>query len=351
MIPVVDDILGHFSQDLGIDLGTANTLVHVRGRGIMIREPSVVTTHKKTRRVLAIGQEAKKMVGKTPGNLEIVYPVKDGIISDFDTTLAMVSTFVKKIHDLPGRRFSFPRPRIVIAVPSQITEVQRRAVLDVARFSGARTAYLVEEPMAAAIGAGLPVLEPVGSMIVDIGGGTCEIAVISLGGVVVGRSLKTAGDAMDRDIINYIRVRHSLLLGEKTAEEAKILLASAILFPLERELVVRGRDLEKGVPRTLKINSTQVREALSGAISTIVAGIKDTIEDAPPELASDIAERGIVLCGGGALVYGLPKLISQETKMPVSLADDPLSCVVLGCAKVLESRTLLEKAKVASMGL
>lgn len=348
MIPIVDNILGLFSLDLGIDLGTANTLVHVRGRGIMIREPSVVTTHKKTRRILAIGTEAKKMVGKTPLNMEVVRPLKDGIISDYDTTLSMLSSFVKRIHERPGKRFSLPRPRIVIGIPSQITEVQRRAVLDVARASGAREAYLIEEPMAAAIGAGLDVLAPVGSMIVDIGGGTCEIALISLGGIVVGKCLKSAGDAMNRDITNYVRLRHGLILGEKTAEDVKILLASAIPMPIEKEMVARGRDLEKGIPKSVKLTSTQVREALSGTISAIVQSVKDTIEDAPTELAADIAERGIVISGGGALIYGLPKLISQETKMPVSVADEPLSCVVLGCARVLENKNLLEKVKIVS---
>ena len=348
MISVIDSFLGHFSLDLGIDLGTANTLVHVRGRGIMIREPSVVTTHKKTRRVMAIGNEAKKMIGKTPGNMEVVRPLSGGIISDYDITLSMISSFVKKIHERPGKRFSLPRPRMVVGIPSEISEVQRRAVIDIARSAGARVAYLVYEPVAAAIGAGLDVLAPVGSMIVDIGGGTCEIAVISLGGVVTGRCLKTAGDAMDRDIVNYVRLRHGLILGEKTAEEIKILLGSAIPLPLEKEMVARGRDLEKGIPKTVKLTSTQVREALSATLGTIVQSIKDTIEDVPAELASDIAERGIVLCGGGALIFGLPRLISAETKMPVSVADEPLSCVVLGCAKVLESKSLLEKVKITS---
>lgn len=346
MLPLIDYFLSKFSLDLAIDLGTANTLVHVGGRGIMVREPSVVTCHKKTRRVLAIGVEAKKMIGKTPASLEVVRPLKDGVISDFDITLAMISTFVKKIHARPGKRFSLIRPRVVIGIPSEITEVQRRAVLEIARASGARVAYLVFEPMAAAIGAGQDVLAPVGSMIVDIGGGTCEIAIISLGGIVVSRCLKTAGDAMDRDIVNYVRLRHGLILGEKTAEEIKILLSSALPMPVEKEMVARGRDLEKGIPKTVKLTSTQIREALSPSVSAIVQSIKDTIEDVPPELAADISERGIVICGGGALIYGLAKLISTETKMPVSLADEPLSCVVLGCAKVLGNRNLLERVKV-----
>lgn len=348
MIPIIDNILGHFSLDLAVDLGTVNTLVYVRGKGIVIREPSMVAVHKKSKKVVAIGQEAKRMVGKTPANLATIRPLKDGVISDFDTTSAMLSYFVKKVHDRPGRRFSLPRPRIIIGIPSQVTEVQRRAVLDVCRESGAREAYLVEEPMASAIGAGLAVGEPVGSMVVDIGGGTCEIAVISMGGIVVGRSLKVAGDAMDADIGNYIRSRHGLFLGEKTIEEVKMMLGSAYVMEQEKEMVVRGRDLEKGLPKTVRITSTQVREALSPSVGTIVELIKDTIEDSPPELSGDIAERGIVLAGGGAKIYGLAKLVSFEVKMPVLVSEDPLSCVVLGCAKLLEDSELLKKVKIAS---
>ena len=347
MIPIIDSILGHFSQDLGVDLGTVNTLIHVKGKGIVIREPSIVAQHKKTQKIVAIGTEAKKMVGRTPPSIVIIRPLKDGVISDYDTTLAMLSFFVKKIHRTPGKKLTIPRPRIVIGVPSQVTEVERRALLDVVTDSGARESYLVEEPMVAAIGAGLPVDEPVGSMICDIGGGTCEIAVISLGGVVVGRSIKMAGDAMDVDIINYVRARHSLALGEKTAEEVKVLLGSAYPMDVEKEMLVRGRDLEKGVPKSIKLSSIQIREALSATITKIVASIKDTIEDAPPELAGDIAERGIVLCGGGALIYGLPKLISAETKMPVSVAKEPLSCVAGGCGLLLENYELLNKVKIA----
>ena len=347
MIPVVDHILGQFSRDLGVDLGTANTLIYVGGKGLVIREPSIVAQHKKTKQVIAIGENAKKMIGKTPLSIITVKPLKDGVISDYDTTLAMLSYFVKKVHRKPGVQFNFPRPRLVIGVPSQITEVERRAILDVASESGARVAYLVEEPMAAAIGAGIGVDEPVGSMIVDIGGGTSEIAIISLGGVVVGRSLKVAGDEMDRDIINYVRTRYGLALGEKSAEDVKLLLGSAYPMPVEKQMTVRGRDLEKGLPKSIRLNSTQIREALSPTISTIVDNIRDTINDAPPELAADVAERGIVICGGGALIYGLPKLISAETKMPVTVAVDPLSCVVLGCASLLKNNELLERVKIA----
>lgn len=347
MIPLIDNILGLFSQDLGVDLGTANTLIYVSGKGIVVQEPSIVAQHKKTKNVIAIGTEARKMIGRTPANLLTVRPMKDGVISDYDTTLAMLSYFVKKIHSTPNKKISIPRPKIILGVPSQVTEVEKRALLDVAKASGAREAYLVEEPMAAAVGAGLAVWEPVGSMIVDIGGGTSDMAVISLGGVVSGKSLKMAGDTMERDIINYVRFRFGLALGEKTAEEVKMLLGSAYPMPVEKQMVVRGRDLERGLPKSVKLTSTQIREALAPTINTIVDAIRDTIEDAPPELAADIAERGIVLCGGGALLYGLPKFISQETKMPVVVANEPLSCVVLGCAKLLENEELLGKVKIA----
>ncbi len=347
MIPVVDNLLGYFSSDLGVDLGTANTLIYVSGKGIVVREPSIVALHKKTRNVIAIGADARKMIGRTPANLVTVRPMKDGVISDYDTTLAMLSYFVKKIHSTPNKKFSIPRPRIILGVPSQVTEVERRALLDVAKASGAREAYLVEEPMAAAIGAGVAANEPIGSMIVDIGGGTSDMAIISLGGIVTGKSLKMAGDTMERDIINYVRFRFGLALGEKTAEEVKMLLGSAVPMPVEKQLVVRGRDLERGLPKSVKLTSTQIREALAPTVNTIVEAIRDTIEDAPPELAADISERGIVLCGGGALLYGLPKFISSETKMPVVVANEPLSCVVLGCARLLGDKVLLEKVKIA----
>ena len=347
MIPIIDNILGRFSQDLAVDLGTANTLIHVGGKGIVIREPSIIAIHKKTKKVIAIGQDAKKMIGKTPAGIEIVKPLKDGVIADFDMTYAMLSHFVKKANMRPGQKFSISRPRMVMGVPSAVSEVERRALIDVAFACGAKEAYLVEEPMAAVIGANLAVLEPVGSMIVDIGGGTTEIAAVSLGGVVVGRSLKLGGDVMDRDIIGYIRTRHSLAIGEGSAERLKILLGSAYPAQIEKEMIIRGRDLEKGLPKSIKVSSVQIREALLETVNTIVAAIKDTIEDTPPELSSDIAERGIVLCGGGALLLGLPKLISRETKMPVAVADEPLSAVVLGCAALCEDRQLLERVTIS----
>lgn len=351
MIPVFDSILGKFSQDLGIDLGTVNTLISIKGKGVVIREPSIVAQHKKTKRVVAIGTEAKKMLGRTPANIVTVRPMKAGVISDYDTTLAMLSHFVRKIHSTPGSSFALPRPKVIIGVPSQVTEVERRALVNVAEASGAREVYLVEEPIAAAIGAGLPIWEPVGNMIVDIGGGTCEIAVISLSGVVVGRSLKIGGDVMDGDIANYIRVRYGLAIGDKTAEEIKLALASAVVMKTEKEMIVRGRDLEKGLPKTIKVTSVQVREALTSTLQAICAAVCDTIHDAPPELASDISERGIVICGGGAQIYGLHRMISQETKMPVLIAEEPLSCVARGCTMLLSAHELLSKVKIAKSGM
>ena len=348
MIPLLDNILGKFSDDLSIDLGTANTLVYVQGKGVVISEPTIVTRHKRTKRIIAIGSEAKKMLGRTPGNIELLRPLKDGVVCDFDTTLAILSYFVRKVHAKPGRTALWPRPKMILGVPSAISEIERRAVLDAARGAGARSAYLVEESLAAAIGAGLPVSESVGSMIVDIGGGTCEIAVISLAGVVVGRSLKVGGDAMDRDIIGYVRTRYGLAIGERTAEEIKIALGSAYASEVEREMVIRGRDLERGLPRTIKLSSVAVREALAPSVNLIVDAVRETVEDAPPELAADVAQRGIMLCGGGAMLSGFAKLISKETKMPVSLAREPLACVVLGAASLLENPELLRKVKLVA---
>lgn len=342
-------LFGLFSKDIGIDLGTANTLVYVSGKGIVIREPSVVALHKKTKDILAIGQEARKMVGKTPASIVAVRPLKDGAISDFETTEAMLSYFITKVHQNPQASIfpKIPRPRVVVGVPSGVTEVERRAVSEAALSAGAREAFLIEEPMAAAIGAGLPIEEPEGSMVVDIGGGTTEIAVISLGGVVVGKSLRIAGDEMDSAIIAYVRSRYNVLLGERTAEEAKIAVGSAHPATQEKETVVRGRDLETGLPKSIKLNSSQVREAIASTLNQIVAAVQEVLEDTPPEILSDIAERGIVLAGGGALLPGLPKLLAQETKMPVVLAKDPMVAVVHGCGRLLENLELLEKVKIS----
>lgn len=346
MIPIVDQIFGRFSEDLSVDLGTANTLVAVVGKGVVIREPTIVCRHKKTKKILAIGNEAKRMLGRTPAILEILRPMRDGVISDFDMTLAMLLEFVRKIHNRPGRKMFWPRPRMAIGVPSKISAVEARAVLEAATLAGAREAFLIEEPIAAALGADLAVSEPVGSMIVDIGGGTCEIAIISLGGVVVGRSLKIGGDAMDRDIASYLQARWGLAIGERTAEEIKLAIGSAYPSDVEKEMVVRGRDLEKGLPRAIKVSAGAIREALAPTVHAIVEGILDVIEDAPPELAADILGRGIFLCGGGAKLTGLCRLISAETKMSVTLVDDPLSCVVNGGSRALANRALLASLKL-----
>lgn len=335
-----------FSHDIGIDLGTVNTLVAVKGKGIVIREPSVVAIHKKTKQVLAIGTEAKRMIGRTPAVIEAVRPLRDGVISDFDTTEAMLRHFIKKVHQNPGRLPKIPRPRVVIGIPSGVTEVERRAVQDAALSAGAREAYLIEEPMAAAIGADMRIEEPDGNFIVDIGGGTTEIAVISLGGMVLNRSLRVAGDEMDQDIITYMRMRYGMLIGERTAEDIKIELGSAIPLPNEKDTIVRGRELATGLPKSIKISSTEIREALSSTIAQIINSIHEILEETPPELLSDILERGILVTGGGALIRGLDKRISDETKIPVLIAEDPLTTVVRGCYKLLDNLDLLAKVKV-----
>lgn len=346
MIPIIDNIFSGFSCDLGIDLGTANILIGIAGKGVVLREPAIVCRHRRTKKIIAIGSEAKKMIGRTPDSIEIVRPMRDGVISDFDTTAAMLTYFVRKINAGPGKKKLWFRPRMIMGIPMGCGEVQRRAVLDAALAAGARSAILVEEPMAAAMGAGLPVTEPEGLAVVDIGGGTCEIAILSLGGIVCGKSLKIAGDAMDGDITSYVRARFSLTIGERTAQEIKMLIGSAYPPSVEKEMVVRGRDIERGIPKTVKISSVAVREALAPAVNTIVEAIRDVIRDAPPELASDISERGIFLCGGGALLGGFPKIISQEVRMPTILAGDPASCVVLGTLALASDYELLKKVKV-----
>lgn len=340
------------SHDIGIDLGTVNTLVLVKGKGILIREPTVVALHKKTKQILAIGTEAKRMLGRTPAAIEAVKPLRGGVISDFDTTEAMLKFFIHKVHETPGKGFfslpKIPRPRIVVGIPSGVTAVERRAVQDACLSAGAREAYLIEEPMAAAIGAKLPVEDPEGVMIVDIGGGTTEIAVISLGGMVINKSLRVAGDEMDVEIVNYMRVRYGMLIGERTAEEAKIEIGSA--YPVDSKddmaTVIRGRDLSNGLPKSLKIQAAEIREALTPVISQIISAIQDILEETPPELLTDIVERGIFLTGGGALLRGLDKKIAEETKLPVYVADDPLTTVVRGCGEVLNNLDLLSKVKV-----
>lgn len=338
-------IFGAFSHDIGIDLGTANTLVWVRGKGVVIREPSAVARNKKTKEILAIGTSAKKMLGRAPSTIEAIRPLRDGVIADFDATEAMLTFYIKRVHESGGIIPKIPRPKVVIGIPSGVTEVERRAVAAAAVAAGAREVHLIEEPMAAAIGAGLPVEAVDGLFVVDIGGGTSEIAVISLGGVVLGRSVRVAGDEMDEAIINYVRLKYSLLLGQPSAEEVKILIGSAITAK-DKFAVVRGRDLENGLPKSVKLSSSEIREALSPTIHEIVGSIVETLEETPPELISDILERGIVLAGGGALLPGIDQVISEATKMPVWIAEDPLTCVVRGCGKVLESPRLLSKIKV-----
>lgn len=345
----IDYILGTFSHDIGIDLGTANTLVFVRGKGILIREPTIITQHKKTKKVIAVGNEAKRMLGKTPQNVISTRPLKDGVISDLDAAEALIKYFIGKVHENPSRFPKIPRPRVVVGIPSGVTEVERRAVRDAAIKAGAREVFLIEEPMAAAIGADLPIGDPKGSMIVDIGGGTTEIAVISLGGIVVARSIRIAGDEMDQDIINYARARYNLLLGEKSAEEVKIKGGSVYPTKNEVKLVLKGRDLASGLPSVISISSGEVREAVSGTISTIVEAIKEVIEQAPPEMVSDLLEGGILITGGGAMLPGIKELIEKETKIPVSIDEDPLTTVVKGTGKVLEDPELLEKVKVISL--
>jgi rod shape-determining protein MreB len=339
-------LFGVFSHDVGIDLGTANTLVWVRGKGIVIREPSAVARHKKTREILAIGASAKRMLGRAPATIETIRPLKDGVIADFDASAAMLEHYIKKVHESGTVVPKVPRPRVVIGIPSGVTEVERRAVADAALSAGASEAHLIEEPMAAAIGADLPIEDPEGVFVVDIGGGTTEIAVISLGGIVLGRSIRIAGDEMNEAIINYVRLKYSLLLGEATAEEVKISIGSAVSVDKEKYAIVRGRDLETGLPKSVKLSSAEIREALAPTVQEIIGSIAETIEETPPELVSDIMERGIVMAGGGSLLSGIEKKIAEETKMNVWVTDDPITCVVRGCGRVLEDKTLLSKIRV-----
>jgi rod shape-determining protein MreB len=339
---VYDFIFGKFSRDLGIDLGTATTLVFARGEGIILCEPSVVAIDKNTNRALAIGNEAKSMLGRTPANIVAVRPMRDGVIADFEITEMMLRHFINKSHN----RSAFVRPRIVVGVPSGITGVEKRAVLDAAMHAGAREAYLVEEPMAAAIGANLPVSEAAGSMIVDIGGGTTEVAVLALGGIVVSKSIRVAGDEMDEAIVAHCRKNYNLLIGERTAEQIKIDVGSAYPLPEEKTVEVRGRDLVTGLPKTLTLTSSEVRDALAEPVATVVDAVRITLEKTPPELAADIMDRGIVMAGGGSLLRGLDKYLSQETDMSVYVVDDPISCVAYGTGKILEEIDILKKVLI-----
>ncbi len=333
-----------FSRDIGIDLGTANTLVHVQGKGIVIREPSVVAVDKRTGTVHAVGDAAKSMIGRTPGHIVAIRPMKDGVIADFDVTQSMLKHFIEKAYTggILGR------PRVVVCVPSGVTEVEKRAVEEATLQAGAREAYLIEEPMAAAIGAGLPVDDATGSMIVDIGGGTSEVAVISLGGIVTAKSLRVAGDELDAAIIYYIKKEYNLMIGERTAEDVKINIGCAYPKPQEEYFEIRGRDLLAGLPKNITISSNEVLEALKEPVYAIIDCIKATLEKTPPELSADIMDKGIMLTGGGALLWGLDKLISEETGIPVNIADRPLDCVVLGTGKALDEIDALKKVLIST---
>lgn len=377
-----DKFFSLFSHDIGIDLGTANTLVWVRGKGIVVREPSIVAIQKKTKHVIAIGTEAKNMLGKTPPSIVTIKPLRHGVISDFDATQSLIAHFIKQVHDVGSVvPASFARPKVAIGIPSSVTEVERRAVWEAALNAGARAAYLIEEPMAAAIGEGISVFQPTGVMVIDIGGGTTEIAVISLGGIVVSRSLRVAGDEMDQAILHYVRLRHGIILGEKTVEEVKIKIGSAFKKTANRKqpvikkeakkkeetigeetgdkedvkaveekgekmAIVRGRDIETGLPKSIRLTETEIREALSSILSQIIEEAVDVLEESPPELTSDILEHGILLTGGGALLPGLDSLIVERIHMPVIIASDPLTTVVKGTGRVLEEDSLLRRVMV-----
>ncbi len=344
---IIDTILGWFSSDLAIDLGTANTLVYVKGRGIVVSEPSVVAVSRDSRgpdRVRAVGKAAKEMLGRTPGHIVAIRPLKDGVIADFDITEAMLRYFIRQAHD----RRTLVRPRIVIAVPSGITEVEKRAVRESAMLAGAREVYLVEEPMAAAIGAGLPVTEPSGNMIIDIGGGTTEVAVISLSGVVYSNSTRVGGDKMDEAIINYVKRKYNLLIGERSAEKIKIQIGTAYPTDNIESMEVKGRDLVLGVPKTLELKSEEVREALAEPVNAIVESVKMALEKTPPELSADIVDKGIVLVGGGAMLANLDVLLRETTGLPVMLAEDPLTAVAIGTGRILDEIGLLKEVTIQS---
>jgi rod shape-determining protein MreB len=336
---IFNHLISYFSQDMAIDLGTSSTLIYIRGKGIVLNEPSVVTIETHSKKILAVGEEAKRMVGRTPGNLTALRPMREGVIADFDMTERMLRYFIQKVH----RGGTLIRPRIIIGVPSRITQVEQRAVKESAELAGAREVYLIEEPVAAAIGAGLPITEPSGNMVVDIGGGTTDIAVISLGGIVYSESVRVAGDQIDGAIVSHLKREYSLLIGEHMAERIKMEIGSAYPLPEKKQMAVKGRDLVSGIPRTILIDDGEIREALQDCLTTIVRAIRLALENTPPELAGDIIDRGIVLTGGGSMLQGLDDRLREETALPIVTVDDPLTSVVLGVGKTLEEFTLLRK--------
>lgn len=332
-------------KDIGIDLGTANSMVYVKGKGIVLNEPSVVAIQRDTGTVLAVGEEAKKMIGRTPGNIIAIRPMKDGVIADFEITHSMLKHFIEKV--VKGKSLFF-KPRVVICVPSGVTTVEERAVKEAALQAGAKEAYLVEEPMAAAIGAGLPVHEPTGNMIVDVGGGTSDVAIISLGGIVISRSIRIGGDEMDEAIIQYIKRTYNLMIGDRTAEDIKINIGSAFTNEIDNTYDVRGRDLVTGLPKNIGVTGKEIQEALKDTVNSVIEAIKNCLERTPPELAADIMDHGIVMAGGGALLKGLDELVSKETGMPVYVAEEPLSCVAKGTGKVLDNIDVLRRIAVTN---
>jgi rod shape-determining protein MreB and related proteins len=340
----VDSMFKFIGRDMAVDLGTANTLVYVRGRGIVLNEPSVVAINTKSGAILAVGQEAKRMIGRTPAHIVAIRPLKDGVIADFDVTEKMLRYFIQKVH----RRTFLAKPRVVVCVPSGITGVEQRAVEEATISAGARSAYIIEEPMAAAIGAGLPVHEPTGNMVVDVGGGTTEVAVVSLGGIVTSQSIRIGGDELDEAIINYIKKEYSLMLGERTSEEIKMQIASAFPMPEEQQAEIRGRDLVTGLPKTIVVSAEEIRRAIEEPVNAIVDAVKNTLDKTPPELAADIMDKGIVLAGGGSLLKGLDERLKHETGMPIHIAEDPLFAVAIGSGKCLEEFESLKRVLISS---
>lgn len=345
---IIDSFFNLISFNLGVDLGTSNTNILVSGKGVAVREPTVVARNKKTKEIVAVGNEAKKMIGRTPGQLETIRPLKDGVISDFDATVGILSHYFKELHQSHGLNIKIPRPKVVIGIPTGVTEVEKKAVQDAALYAGARGANLIEDPMAVAIGANLPIFEPAGALVVIIGGGTTQLAVISLGGIVINKTLKVAGDEMDEAIINYLRLKYSILIGLPTAEDLKINIGSTkeVKGKEEKQAIIRGRDLSNGLPRSIRVHGGEIREALFPIINQILAVTEDIIEETPPELLGDITQKGIFLGGGIAQLPGFDLLVSESTKVPCQVIDEPMTAVVRGCAKVLEDESLLKKVKV-----